>query len=300
MQPAHNPQLQFPPSDFPYDAGNPSNPAFGGIAYSLQPIKTICGVRRRVFFVILAAVVIALVAGLGAGLGVAVSKNNNNSAAGGASTVTVGASAGSPSTTTGNRPDSTPGSSSATSTPSDDTRSTPTDNITSATPSDGPAPTDATRFPIRAGFWTITFSKYSTSGDLCTFFNALHPVSTVVEPWVFGNVVSGYKASWTQTSSQVVMTEPPTTVTIEGERYSVTGTFSAQAVTNVPAWDFKKSLVPTVFGCEFTGSVHLLFEETGRTSSVDLPDSCTIGSESVPGGSTCSLYWRLIRSKEPL
>ncbi|KAF3177911.1 hypothetical protein TWF751_001859 [Orbilia oligospora] len=307
MQPAHNPQPQPLPSGFPNDVGKPS--AVGGIAYDptlLQPIKTICGVRRRVFYVILAAAIIAIVAGLSAGLGVALSKNNNNSAASTTSgagadrasgektvTVTQGASAGSPSRTTDNRPDNTSdgsdGPSSTSSSLSDDTRSST--SITS-TPPDGPAPTEATRFSIGTGFWTITFSKYSTSGNLCTFFNALHPVSTIVEPWVYGNVETGYRASWAQTSSQVIVTNPPTTVTIQGERYAATATFAPQAVTNVPAWDFKKSTVPTVFGCEFTGSVHLLFEETGRMRyilSVDLNDECTIGSEKVAGGSTCSL-----------
>ncbi|KAK6506455.1 hypothetical protein TWF506_011363 [Arthrobotrys conoides] len=313
MQPAHNPQPQPLPSGFPNDVGKPSG--MGGIAYDptlLQPIKTICGVRRRVFFVILAAAIVAIVAGLSAGLGVALSKNNNNSAASAANganeangtsggrtvTVTESASAGLPSRTTDNRPDNT---SDRFNDPTGTTssRSTPTDTSITTTPPDGPAPTEANRFSIETGFWTITFSKYSTSGNLCTFFNALHPVSTVVEPWVRGNVDSGYGATWAQTGSQVVVTNPSTTVTIQAERYAASATFAPQAVTNVPAWDFRKSTVPTVFGCEFTGLVQLLFEETGRMRyiiSVDLNDECTIGSGTVPGGSTCSLYWRLVKS----
>ncbi|KAK6331656.1 hypothetical protein TWF718_002204 [Orbilia javanica] len=301
MQPTHNPQPL--PSGFPNDAGKPS--PVGGIAYdptALQPIRTICGLRRRVFFVVLAAAIIAVIAGLSAGLGVALSKNNNSSAAGGAPgtvTVTTGAGAGSPGRTLDGSPGSTPGSPGATSTPSDSTRSTPTGTGSTTTISDGPLPTEANRFSIGTGFWTITFSKYSTSGNLCPLFNALHPASTIVEPWVRGNPESGYTASWSQTSSQVVVPDPSTTVTIQGERYSATATFSVQAVTNVPTWVFDKSIVPTVFDCEFTGSVHLFFEETGRIRymySVDLSDACTIGGELIPGGSTCSLYWRLVRS----
>ncbi|KAK6345911.1 hypothetical protein TWF730_010254 [Orbilia blumenaviensis] len=318
MQPAH-PQPVPSASGLPNGSGLPNDVAkplgVGGIEYSaLRPIKTICGMRRRVFFVILAVAIVAIVAGLSAGLGVALSKNNNSPST---VTVTAGAGAGedSPGRTTSNGADSrtdpsegasnpfgraTSTTSSRTSTPADAT-STPSNPSASTTPPPGSEPAVATQFPIETGFWTITFSKYSTSGNLCSYFNNIHPVSTVVEPWVQGSVDRGYRASWQQTSSQVVLDKPSTTVTIQGERYSATATFLAQAVTNVPAWDFEKTIVPTVFGCEFRGSVHLLFEETGRMRyvySVNLGagDVCTIEDQTMPEGSSCSLFWRLVKS----
>ncbi|KAK6511201.1 hypothetical protein TWF481_000122 [Arthrobotrys musiformis] len=292
MQPMPNPPL---PSGPPDDSGK--HTTFGGIAYTPQPPKTICGIRRRIFFVILAVAIIAIIGGLSAGLGVAVSKNNSAAAA--TVTVTAGASAGSPGRTTPSGPENTSENSSSGGSPTDSSGNTRSTATGTTTLSGGPPPSGATPFSIGTGFSTITFSKYSTSGELCSFFNDLHPLSTVVEPWIRGDANSGYGASWAQTSSQVVVTNPSTTVTIQGERYTATGTFLAEAVTNVPAWDFKKSTVPTVYGCEFTGSVHLLFEETGRMRyiiSVDLADTCAIGTESVQGGATCSLYWRLVRS----
>ncbi|KAK6524480.1 hypothetical protein TWF281_011388 [Arthrobotrys megalospora] len=295
MQAPSNPQ--FLPSSIPNDVGKPST--LGGIEYNtLQPIRTICGLRRRVFFVILGAAIIAIIAGLSAGLGVTVSKNNSSAPAG---TVTVTAGAGTDlrGRTTSNLPESTRGSVDGTSAPPDDGAPAPTGVTTTGatTTPPGSDPPLVTPFSIKTGRWTITLSKYSSTGDLCSVFNAILPVSTIVQPLVFGDF-ERYIAAWTETSRQVVLTAPPTTVTIYDDNHSATGTLTALA-TNVPAWDFTNPIVPTLFGCEFTGSVHLLFEETGRMRyiyEINLPDTCAIGEDSVAGGSSCSIYWRLVRT----
>lgn len=203
-----------------------------------QP-KSICGMRRKIFWVIVGCIVLLLIAGLGAGLGIALSKKKSEG-----SSTPIGGGEPTPTTTSTLPPHLQPTLSQTPSTPSDSPSPTPR---TTRTPT-------AENFSLSRGYNTATLTVTATSGNaaLCAYVLSYIPATTTLYPSIVGDADS-YTAYWkpdTYPNTLVDVGTPP------------------EPTETLKVWTFDVSFTHGVDGCFTSGQDILLLEKNGLAGYV--------------------------------
>ncbi|KAK6540671.1 hypothetical protein TWF694_008064 [Orbilia ellipsospora] len=213
-------------SGYPSYRAVPVQPTFGGIedhnhmgngiaeryAYDQTPKRddTICGFRRRNFFIVLGVLVVLVIAGLATGLGVALSSKNKSpttqqSGSGAQENSGTSSITNTPTTSGGTSATSKPGfsrpqaSSSSSGSPGSSPSQTSTKSSeTTSAPATTSGPAVANAFALSTGIHSFTLTGMATAGNiqLCAYLSVLLAQSTVLFPTIAGNAQSAYTATY--------------------------------------------------------------------------------------------------------
>ncbi|RVD83836.1 uncharacterized protein DFL_005610 [Arthrobotrys flagrans] len=261
--------------------------------------KRICGLRRKIFFIILGVVIVLIIAGLAAGLAIALTRKNND---GSGNSQAGGTGAGS-STSPENQPPPTsseddvfgPSIGPPTEPVTSEEPITTSTGPTSTPPSDGlittrpPTRTTSRRtssptisvFTLETGYNTMALTVTSTTGnrDLCSLLLEAIPSTTTIYPSIAGNAEDLYTAYWQLSNNP--------------------GTLSATGVPPEPTdryqlWTFDVPIRSTSGGCVQDGGDGIGLEKNGvaiYTSGFEFGSQCTVGGIRFGIGDFCYVYW---------
>ncbi|KAK6355837.1 hypothetical protein TWF718_000218 [Orbilia javanica] len=286
------------PVPVPYAAAPAAVGAGAAMGAGVPPEeKTICGVRRKVFFIVLAIVIVLIIAGLAAGLAVALtrkdsSSSSNNSQADGAGAGTTSLSTFIPSIEPTDEPSATAPSTAAETTAEEtifttsppETSTIPdiiTPTITRPTTSRTTASQVISAFSLETGYNTLSLELTSTTGnsDLCSLLVGLVSVTTTVYPSIVGNVEDLYTAYWQ-------LGDSPGTLSAVGQPPEPTARYQF--------WTFDVPVGGSSGGCSQEGTDSIALEESGvaiYSSGLQFTTQCSISGYEFEIGDFCYLYW---------